>query len=239
MKVKAVLFDLDGTLLPMEQSVFARTYFSTLAKELKPRGYDEGELVDAIWAGFGAMMKNDGTRLNEDVFWNVFSSILGERVKEDICYFDKYYEEKFDGVSAVCGFEPKAKETVDKIRTMGLRTVLATNPLFPAIATEKRIKWAGLLPSDFELYTTFENSHFCKPNLKYYTEILEKLGLSPKECLMVGNDVSEDMVAQELGMKVFLMPKHLLNKKEKDISIYPQGDFDALISYIESLNALG
>ena len=83
------------------------------------------------------------------------------------------------------------------------------------------------------LYTTYENSGFCKPNPKYYSEILEKLNLDPEDCLMVGNDVIEDMVAQKLGMKVFLLTDCIINKENKDISQYPNGGFDELIKYLE------
>lgn len=117
----------------------------------------------------------------------------------------------------------------------GYRVVLATNPLFPAIATQTRIGWAGLTPEDFELYTTYENSGFCKPNPEYYKEILGKLQLSPEECVMIGNDVSEDMIAKDLGMKVFLITDCLLNKENKDISVFPNGSFAEAIAYIEQL----
>ena len=110
--------------------------------------------------------------------------------------------------------------------------MLATNPLFPAIATESRIRWAGLNKDDFELYTTYENSCFCKPNLDYYREILSRLGLQPEECLMVGNDVGDDMVARELGMQVFLLTDCLINKTNADLSQYPHGGFDELMAYI-------
>ena len=110
---------------------------------------------------------------------------------------------------------------------------LATNPLVPAIATESRIRWAGLEPSDFELYTTYENSGFCKPNPDYYKNILDRIGCTAEECLMVGNDVAEDMVARTLGMGVFLLTDCLINKNNSDISGYPQGDFDTLKSYLQ------
>ena len=113
--------------------------------------------------------------------------------------------------------------------------VLATNPLFPNIATENRIKWAGLSPDDFLLYTTYDNSCRSKPNPQYYTEITEKLGLDPKECLMVGNDVGEDMVAEDLGMKVFLLTDCLINKTDKDILNYHNGGFDELLQFIDNL----
>ena len=91
-------------------------------------------------------------------------------------------------------------------------------------------------PADFEIFTTYEDYHFCKPNLNYYKELIEKMGLQPEECLMVGNDVGEDMITEELGMKVFLMPADLINKVGKDIAQYPQGGFAELLAYVEELN---
>jgi len=231
---KVVLFDLDGTLLPMDQDVFVKDYFGRMAKKLAPYGYDPNLLVKAIYAGMGAMTSNDGSMSNEEAFWNVFASVLGERVRNDIGLFDEYYRNEFQQVKTVCGFEPMAAETVAKIKGKGFRVALATNPLFPSIATESRIRWAGMEPEDFELVTTYENSKYCKPNTKYYLDIVEALGVKPEECLMVGNDVTEDMITETLGMKVFLLTADLINKDDKDISVYPQGDFKDLLDYIET-----
>ena len=120
------------------------------------------------------------------------------------------------------------------MKAKGKGVVLATNPLFPSVATRNRASWAGLDISDFLLYTTYENSCYCKPNPKYYIEICEKLKLDPTECLMVGNDVTEDMVAETLGMKVFLLTDCIINKKNKDISAYPHGGFKELKQFIET-----
>ena len=149
--------------------------------------------------------------------------------------FDEYYCKEFSDVKADCGFDPAAAETVAALKAKGFALVLATNPIFPAAATESRIEWAGLDKNDFLLYTTYENSHYCKPNPKYYEEILERLHMNAEECLMVGNDVNEDMVAETLGMKVFLLTDCLLNKDNKDISAYPHGGFPELLSFVEEL----
>ena len=114
--------------------------------------------------------------------------------------------------------------------------VLATNPLFPAVATYSRIRWTGLTPEDFLLVTTYENATRCKPNPDYYLEILDKLGLVPEECLMVGNDAEEDMIAAQTGMKVFLLTDCLINKKNRDISAFPSGSFPELLTYIRSVS---
>ena len=109
---------------------------------------------------------------------------------------------------------------------------LATNPIFPAVATESRIRWVGLEPEDFEIYTTYENIGYCKPNPEYYREILRRMDVKPEECLMVGNDVTEDMVAETIGMDVFLLTDCLINKEEKDISQYKQGSFAELVEFL-------
>ena len=232
MKWKFVLFDLDGTLLPMDQDVFVRAYFGRLAKKLAPLGYEPDTLIRGIWAGTEAMVRNDGSCRNEDAFWKCFAGLFGDRVFADKPVFEEFYRVEFQQAREACGFNPAAARTIHALKDMGFRTALATNPIFPAIATESRIRWAGLEPKDFELYTTYENSRFCKPNLDYYREVLGKLRAEPEDCLMVGNDVGEDMIAEKLGMDVFLLTDCLINKKGEDISRYPHGSFPELLRYI-------
>ena len=233
--IKAILFDLDGTLLPMDNDLFVKAYFKRLAAKLAPHGYDPKALVDGIWAGTAAMVQNDGSRTNEEAFWARFSQLFGEKSLRDKPLFEDFYAHEFQQAQSVCGFAPEAAQSIALAREKGLRVALATNPIFPAIATESRIRWAGLQKEDFELYTAYENIGFCKPNLDYYREILRRVALAPEECVMVGNDVDEDMVAQQLGMRVFLLTDHLLNRRQKDLSAYPQGGFPALLDFLRAL----
>ena len=235
MRITTILFDLDGTLLPMDQDVFINAYFGGLVKKLTPHGYGKDELVNAIWSGTKAMIKNTGEILNEEAFWNEFCRIVGNKLKDDIELFDDFYANDFCRVKDACGYDPRAKETIRSIKALGFRVALATNPLFPSTATEQRIAWAGLSHSEFEHFTTYENSHYCKPNLNYYKEVMEKLGVCAEECLMVGNDVDEDMIAETLGARVFLLTDCLINKSNKDISVYPHGSFNELLDYVKQL----
>ena len=120
--------------------------------------------------------------------------------------FDKFYEENFDEVKKVCGYNPKAAETVEELKKDGIRVVLATNPIFPSIATGKRIRWAGLEPEDFELYTSYENIGYCKPNPDYYREILGKLNLKPEECLALEDSPTGILSAYRAGCLPVMIP---------------------------------
>lgn len=233
--IKSILFDLDGTLLPMDQEQFIRAYFKQLSAKMAPYGYNPEQLVKAVWAGTAAMVQNDGSSTNEAVFWKGFSKIFGDKALEDQPLFDAFYREDFEKVEKSCGKNPAAAPLVRRLKKKGYCVALATNPIFPAVATESRIRWAGLQPSDFAWFTAYENAHYCKPNLNYYREILQKLSCRAEECLMVGNDVAEDMVAENLGMQVFLLTDCMINQQNQDISGYPQGDFAALEAYIQKL----
>ena len=203
--IKTVLFDLDGTLLPMDLDVFLKDYLTRFTRVMVEAGRSSADFSKAIGYAINAMVTNDGSRTNEEAFWESYLRIFGADAEKDRPTMEAFYETEYQKVRHVCGFDPLAAPTVRSIREMGYRVILATNPLFPAIATHSRIRWAGLEPGDFELITTFENSGSAKPNLAYFREVLSRLDLKPEECLMVGNDVTEDMVAGELGMQVFFL----------------------------------
>lgn len=234
-KITTVLFDLDGTLLPMDQDQFVGAYFKLLAKKLAPRGYEAKALMDGIWSGTAAMIRNDGSKTNEEAFWEDFTGHFGKKALEDLPYFDEFYRTDFLQVQQVCGFREEAAQVIAYLKGRKIPVILATNPIFPSVATENRIRWAGLEPSDFIHYTTYENSRFCKPNLDYYRQILKRFDLQPEECLMVGNDVGEDMITEKLGMEVFLLTDCLINKADTDISRFPHGSFPELMEVLKVL----
>ena len=235
MKIKAVFFDLDGTLLPMDQDIFIKAYLGGLSGLLAPKGYDPKAIAGALWKSTDAMVKNDGNHTNEEVFWKNFCAILGDEIRGEEPLLDEFYRTDFQKVREYCGYNPMSKALVDKLNASGIKVLLATNPLFPAAATESRMRWAGLSPDDFIFYTTYENSRYCKPNLEYYKWLLAKADISANECLMVGNDVGDDMVAEKLGMKVFLLTDCLINKTENNVTDFKHGNFAELVKYIEEL----
>ncbi len=233
-KTKGILFDLDGTLLPMDLSVFTKSYFSLLIQDLALHGFSFEKAKEGLERGVFRMEKNDGAKTNESVFWETFHSINSAR-QDEVAIFESFYDTEFIKLRKVCGFDKRAALCVRKAREKAEKVILATNPLFPRTATEQRIIWSGCSVHDFDYVTTFEDFSFCKPNLAYYEQVLKKANLVPEECLMIGNDIDEDMIAEKLGMSVFLLTPCLINRSMEAVDRFPHGDFDDLLHYLDSL----
>ncbi|MBE5959804.1 MAG: HAD family hydrolase [Lachnospiraceae bacterium] len=233
--MNTILFDLDGTLLPMDQEHFVNLYFKALASHLAPSGIPIQNLMDAVNGGMNAMIQNDGDKTNEERFWDAFSSVLGNDIRKMEPDFMNFYETSFHQAKESTCVSPYAKDAISLLKQKGYHIVLATNPVFPPIATHGRIRWAGLDPADFERITTYDNSSYCKPNLAYYREILTVIGKRPDECMMVGNDVEEDMVAGNLGLSTFLITDCMINRKNLSFDKIRHGDFKAFYDFVAQL----
>lgn len=208
--LQAVLFDLDGTLLPMDHMVFLNEYLKQLSKFVSPVIRPD-EFKHALLASTSVMSTNSNQELtNEEVFWQDFQLRLGERIPAVKPFLELFYAEKFRQLSYATRPCPEARNLVKAALASGLRIALATNPLFPLNAILSRMSWAGVEDLPWDLITSYEIMHFCKPHTGYYREIAAHLGVHPEECLMVGNDIDDDLVAGSLGMKTCLVTDCLL-----------------------------
>ncbi len=237
--LKAILFDLDGTLLQLDEEKFIKFYFGNLGKKFSALGFDSETLLAAVWRGTKAMRDNSGEATNETVFWPVFyQTIEGDHELIEKTFLD-FYQNEFDFVrhSVIDSLIPA--EIVRILKEKNYRLILATNPLFPSIATFKRISWAGLDPKDFEFISTYENSYFSKPNINYFRTILNHHQLLPEECMMIGNDAHEDMIAGKLGLDTYLLTNCLNNEFHIDINQYKNGKLEDLLAFIKSLPDAG
>jgi FMN phosphatase YigB (HAD superfamily) len=233
------LFDLDGTLLPMPSlNEFTKVYFKNLSDKLASYGFNCQNVLQALMLGMQKMVANDGTITNEERFWEEFCKVVGTEAKKMEHVFIDFYENEFEDTKRTTSTNPLANKCIKRLKSKGYHAVLATNPLFPKIATMSRIRWAGLDADDFDLVTTYENSSYCKPNLDYYNEILSNIGKKPKDCIMVGNDITEDMCTSSLGMDTFLLKDCLICPEGEDISGYRQGGFEDLYYFIDKMPQL-
>lgn len=210
--LKAVFFDLDGTLLPLDEDKFTKTYFGLLCKRMAPLGYNPDELVSVIWAGTKAMYMNDGTKTNEEVFWETFENHYGSKKLKDRDYLDAFYLNEFKGVKICCEDNPLAKEIVHFCKKNRLITVLSTNPIFPSTGTLTRASFVGLTQYDFDFITYYENSSYCKPNPAYFKMLLDKFNLSPDEVIVFGNNTYEDGdCSHACGIKCYMVGDYFID----------------------------
>ena len=231
--IKALFFDLDGTLLPIDMDEFLKGYMHELFTFCAPfSSYDD--IKKAIWAGYQYMLTDvtpDTTA--EEKFYERFYKVSGldNSIQPAL---ESFYATKFDIVESFVRERPQAPAIIRLAKQKGYRLILATNPVLPEVALDKRLRWAGLNRNDFEFISQFEEMHFCKPNLQFFTEILEKTGLQACECVMIGNDAQEDLVAQKLGFETFFCTEFGINRDEGEI-LGAQGGYDELYQYIEAL----
>ena len=229
------MFDLDGTLLPMDEDRFTKYYFGLLCKRMAKFGFEPKKLVDTIWAGTGAMYKNDGSRSNEDAFWELFEKVYDVPKSKYLDEFRDFYADEFNQAIVATEPTPLARQILDECHRKGLKTYLATNPIFPVEGTGNRIRWAGMTNDDFLDITTYENSTFSKPNPLYYKEIADRNGIVASEAIMIGNDSTEDLAAKDIGMSTFLVTDCLMNKGKRIDDADYRGSLADVLQFIREL----
>ena len=233
--MKAILFDLDGTLLPLDEKLFVDIYFTELSKVFSEYNIESNKLVEAIWTATHEIIKNDGKRTNEEAFWEKFKSIINIDLLNIKEVLEKFYANEFFTKLKKCSTENSlAKVAVELAKKNGRKVVLATNPVFPIDALV-RLKWTGLDIDDFDYVTHYSNSSFSKPNPKYYLDLCEKLDVEPKDCLMIGNDERQDIfAASSAGMNCYLVTDYLYTYPECKVNC-EKGSFKDLIEKLKTL----
>lgn len=236
--VDTLLFDLDGTLLPNWQDEYLAAYFKSIAVQLGKLGFEPKAAAQALFESSYAMIRNDGTKLNRDVFFEDYQNKLGPRVLSIEPALETYYRTDFSVVAETLKQKRDCRPMLSALREKGYALVLATNPLFPLCALETRLSWVGLCADDFDHITHYENAHFCKPNPAYYREIFAAIGRDASRCLMIGNSIAEDMPAGKLGAAVYLVRDYLENPEQADPAAYPGGSWQQMCAMLDALPAL-
>lgn len=214
MPAKALLFDLDGTLLPVRQEFFIKDYPEAAApyfEEFIPPELFKKALIKSTYD----MVNNlDPGLSNMDAFRISFERLVGVGWDKLWPAFRRFYTESFPNLRKVVPQSDTARKVVLACLDMGWEIVLATNALFPEMAIRERMRWCGIDDLPWKFVPDIEVMHFCKPHLQYYEELLEITGLDPKRCIMIGNDVQEDVVAARLGMKTILVEDFCIDRSE-------------------------
>ena len=232
------LFDLDGTLLPLDQDSFVREYFKLLVPELV-RFLPADRVAATVMESTRYMIADSsGTRTNREAFMEDFCKRVPGDPDELAKLFDNFYRGKFSQLASLVSPAHEIGRTVETLKAKGYELVCATNPIFPLSAIEARLGWVGLDPADFLLITSYEEMHFCKPDLNYYRETLRRIDRRPDQCIMVGNDVEEDVVACRLGVETFLVTPCAIDRGSGLVPDH-RGTYADLLRFVEELPELG
>jgi FMN phosphatase YigB (HAD superfamily) len=200
--LKAVLFDLDNTLILFEEVTFLRSYYPVLAARFAGI-FPDGQFAERLIKATVELRGNDGSQNNRELFLRVFCDGLSVNRDEVWTRFEQFFTEDFDIFKDAVTAAPGAVEIFRYVKERGLKIVVATNPIWPLVVQQKRLGWAGLGDIEVDLVTHIDNMSFCKPRLGYFKQICQLIGVKPGECLMVGDDPANDMVAAKAGMKTF------------------------------------
>lgn len=237
---EAVLFDLDGTLLNINMEYFLKHYFRNMAEMAVECGYhDTKKLIEQINKSTWAMITNrDPQKTNEEVFMADFFRNWDYPPAEFEEFFHVFYEKRFPRLRQYSRPFVGVPDMIEGLLSKGLKIVIATNAVFPFTALQQRLDWAEIGHFRYELITSYEIMHFCKPHVEYYQEIVDKIGVKPEYCLMVGNDVGEDLPAGEIGIKTFLVENNLISNRRVDYQPDWRGKLEDLFLFMKQLPVL-
>ena len=207
--IKAVLFDLDDTLLRLNLTAFIARYVYGATRLLASAARTSPAALGIPYVrAFLAMDAQDreDSLTNERLFNQTFLASTGIPLDDPvIADLMTYYEEQivpgFSGGIVAARPVPGAREAIEAVHDAGLLCALATNPTFSLSCDRARMGWAGVGEDDFSLVSTYSNSTRCKPSTRYYQEFANQLGVRLEECLMVGNDAVRDIVRDGCGLR--------------------------------------
>lgn len=201
--LKAVLFDLDNTLLLFDEMRFFQAYMEKIhaffSDLMEPAVFRE-----RLLSGSQYLMRNNGRVSNADFYMDHFA--LGyESIRSDLWQrFMDFYELEYDQFASLTSIPKGGRDLLLKLKALSLKIIIASNPLWPLTAQLKRLEWAGIGDIQYDLITHIENMSYCKPRLEYYKQICRMIDAAPESCLMVGNDPVNDMAVAQINMHTYL-----------------------------------
>jgi len=205
--IKAILLDLDNTLLLNPDKVFAQAFLQGVTSHFQQaHGLESADQMHRASLK-GLADAHDGTQSNmarmETLFQHA-SALSAEAARETWAAF---YATAYPSLLETC-IEPVAgaASLIESLREAGAAIVIATNPIYPEAAIRARMAQAGL-PIEHGVYalvTGAELMHYPKSDPAYYAEILGRIGIEPYEALMVGDSLTNDIQpAHTIGVHTF------------------------------------
>lgn len=228
--IQAILFDLEGTLINVNMADFMRNYLGILAPRfanlLSPDKFSK-QLLRCLEA---SQSNPKPEQTNIQTFYDDFSKATGQSILTLRPIFQEFYESDFPALRCLVQAIPQGDKVVEYAIQQGFLTAVASNPVLPLIAMQEHVRWAGLTPEHFKIIPALDNFHHFKPQLGFFRELAEGLGVEPENCLLVSGQ-AQDIIYRELGMKMFFVGS-LESEEQVDYS----GNLDDLFRLISQGN---
>ena len=214
-KHRFALFDLDGTLLPMDTDYFLAQYVASVTPHFSHLVEPQLFARQLLQSSHAIMADNHGDKTNLDKFFADFLPKVNRTRAEVEPIFAHFYASAFSELRTYTSPSPLARDLVETALTAGYKVVLATNPLFSRRAVLERMSWANVADLPWSFIASNEDTHYCKPNPAYFGALLERLGAAPEDCIHFGNDLTEDMAARQVGIPVVMVTDYLVNRQHR------------------------
>ncbi len=210
--ITTLLFDIDNTLLSFDEKIFIGIYGKHIHNYFINEIPSYSEFMRIFLKSTNKMIEKEPYGKNLTKFADDFESEISLNRDEIITRFKQFYQNEFSKLHSIMRPVPIAKDLI-KLAEKHFTIVAATNPLFPAIANEVRLSWAGLSSKEVNWaeVTSADDYHYAKPHVEYYQEILKRINKTPPECMMIGDDKINDMIAGKIGIRTYLVKND--NKK--------------------------
>jgi len=194
MNIKAVLFDLDNTLIDFMKMKRAGCRAAASAMVEAGLSADEKALGEEL---FDFYLKN-GIE-SDDAFANFLLKKYGKAEPRILAAgLNAYLKEKYLHMKPY----PGVAETLKELRDMGIRLAIVSDGV--RLKAWMRLNEAGL-DKYFDVVVTFDDTGKKKPLSEPFRKAAEELGISPDECLFVGDSPDRDIAgAKAVGMKTAL-----------------------------------
>lgn len=207
--IKAVLFDLDDTLLDINFTAFMTRYVAGLSGLLGDISRAPAPLMGIPFTkAYLAIEDRDRSDdlTNHQLFINKVHALTGipmddPAIADAIDCYEREFVPAMRGGIVAARPQRGGRQAVDVVHELGLTCALATNPAFSEACVEARMSWADVSLKDFVRISNWDNAYRLKPNARFYQEFVNALGLTCDECLMVGNDSRRDFARPDCGLR--------------------------------------
>ncbi len=231
--IQAVLFDLDGTLVNTDMNLFVSGYLRRLTEHMSDQ-ISPMRATQTLHHAVAAMFANtDAGRSLESILFEVLQSELAISPEWYVECLAQFCQDDLESLRPLVTGHPLSSQLIESSLARGWKVVLATNPIFPRVIIDARVRWGELDGDAFHHVTAYETAHFCKPSPLFFEEIMGRLQLPATACLMVGNDTLHDLAASQVGMQTCLLTPWAVKRPGACFEADWQGRHEELLALLE------